>query len=73
MLLCNYLKALKGKNITLHEGARSLTVQELRRRHRAYLDTLVITLHRKGHSHTAEVRTAAMGIYLFTIRYYWYR
>jgi len=69
MLLRHYLNTLEDNHISVQGGAHSLTVKELLHAHRDQLDRLVITHHVNGRPHKAQVRTADIGIFLFTIRY----
>ena len=69
MVLRKYLQVMKKRGITAHDGERVLTVPQLRARHRANLNDLVIIHHLNGQFHRAEVHTAYLGVYLFSIQY----
>lgn len=72
MVLRKYLLVMKKRGITAHDRDGLVSVPQLRARHRAHLDVLVITHHLNGQPHRAEVRTADLGAYLFSILYHYF-
>ena len=69
MLLGSFLNAMDSQRIVVRDGLRCLTLRELRQIHQAHLNSPVVRHHVHGLPNHEEVRTAGLGLYLFSVRH----